>query len=913
LSSTVTINGTSYAVPSEGDSSWATDVSNLLIALATSTKVLQTSSSTFTLTAEVDFGATYGLKAAYLKSRAANPASAGILRLANAESIKWRNQANNADLDLTVNSSNVLQFNGANILSAGAALIVNADVSASAAIAYSKLNLSSSIVNADVSNSAAIAYSKLNLATSIVNADISASAAIAYSKLNLSTSIVNADVSGSAAIAYSKLNLATSIVNADISASAAIAYSKLNIANNDLTIAKTNGLQTALDSKVDKSTLTTKGDLYVATASATIARQGIGSDGQILVADSSQTNGLKWSTISGGVNYILNPGAEASTTGWATYADAAAVNPVDGTGGSPNSTWTRSTSSPLHGSGMFILTHNSGSSRQGEGASYDFSIDAGDKAKVLQIEFDYQLVSGTFTAGSDSVTSDLTVWIYDVTNSTLIQPSTYKLFSNSSTLPTKFVSNFQSASNSTSYRVIIHCGSTSTSAFVMSFDDFKVAPCSYVYGTPITDWVAWTPTGSWVTNTTYTGFKRRVGDTYEYQVIVITSGAPTATSLLINIQETMDTSKLPSTNVKYLGEGMIHDNGTDEYKALVQYNGTSQVFVRAYQASGTYVNFPAVNATSPMTWTNTDSLNIRFSAPIVGLSSSVQMSDSYDGRQIGFRANNSATSINSTPAKIVWTNTDKDDVAGYSSGTYTVRSPGWYNVKASLYISGTPSVDQTSQLYIYRNGANIKNFVHRYKVASATTTSVAVADLFYFNSGDTIEIYASSEITSAAISSSTTLNTVSINKSTSSATISATEVVAAIYNTSSQALGSGTEDTIIFTTKELDTHGCYSTSTGLFTAPVAGIYQVSASGYTGAKVNATYDIQNILAVNSTNKAQTYNYNSSTTVTHVYNNVISKLVTVNAGDTIRFKMRAGSSGYTLDGNAERNYISIHRIK
>ena len=43
------------------------------------------------------------------------------------------------------------------------------------------------IANANVSNSAAIAYSKLNLSTSIVNADISATAAIAVSKLAANT------------------------------------------------------------------------------------------------------------------------------------------------------------------------------------------------------------------------------------------------------------------------------------------------------------------------------------------------------------------------------------------------------------------------------------------------------------------------------------------------------------------------------------------------------------------------------------------------------------------------------------------------------------------------------------------------------------------------------------------------------
>ena len=62
---------------------------------------------------------------------------------------------------------------------------------------------------------------------SIVNADISGSASIAYSKLSLNNSILNADISSSAAIAYSKLNLATSILNADVSASAAIVDTKL--------------------------------------------------------------------------------------------------------------------------------------------------------------------------------------------------------------------------------------------------------------------------------------------------------------------------------------------------------------------------------------------------------------------------------------------------------------------------------------------------------------------------------------------------------------------------------------------------------------------------------------------------------------------------------------------------------------
>lgn len=49
-----------------------------------------------------------------------------------------------------------------------------------------------------------------------------------------------------------------------------------------------------------RSTLTTKGDLYVATAPATVARLGVGSDGQVLTADSAQAAGVKWGAAGGG-------------------------------------------------------------------------------------------------------------------------------------------------------------------------------------------------------------------------------------------------------------------------------------------------------------------------------------------------------------------------------------------------------------------------------------------------------------------------------------------------------------------------------------------------------------------------------------------------------------------------------------
>lgn len=55
-------------------------------------------------------------------------------------------------------------------------------------------------------------------------------------------------------------------------------------------------------------------------------------------------------------NFISNPSPVKDTTGWATYADAAGTAPVDGTGGSPTVTWTRTTSSPLSETASFLFT-----------------------------------------------------------------------------------------------------------------------------------------------------------------------------------------------------------------------------------------------------------------------------------------------------------------------------------------------------------------------------------------------------------------------------------------------------------------------------------------------------------------------------------------------------------------------------
>ena len=59
----------------------------------------------------------------------------------------------------------------------------------------------------------------------------------------------------------------------------------------------------SVEGGIQPTLLTAKGDLISATAASTVARLPVGSDTQILVADSTAATGLKWDTPSSGLTY----------------------------------------------------------------------------------------------------------------------------------------------------------------------------------------------------------------------------------------------------------------------------------------------------------------------------------------------------------------------------------------------------------------------------------------------------------------------------------------------------------------------------------------------------------------------------------------------------------------------------------
>ncbi len=146
----------------------------------------------------------------------------------------------------------------------------------------------------------------------------------------------------------------------------------------------------------------------------------------------------------------------------------------------------------------------------------------------------------------------------------------------------------------------------------------------------LTDWISYTPTGSWVTNATYTGKYRRVGDTMEVQVHIALSGAPSGSLALVSIPTpfVIDTTKLVNTtNAKQShGMGTMVCAGVGDYLLNIAYRDTTSVRPVSFTITGypnngvaaTGVGDVGISATVPATFAAGDVIDMMFKVPIVG-------------------------------------------------------------------------------------------------------------------------------------------------------------------------------------------------------------------------------------------------------------------------------------------------------
>jgi hypothetical protein len=317
---------------------------------------------------------------------------------------------------------------------------------------------------------------------------------------------------------------------------------------------------------------------------------------------------IRWSETNSVLEFS-NDGSSFTAIG--SGAGAGGI-PVDGTGGAPSVVVSRTTAGGEFLRGAASLKMVKGASNlQGNGFSYDYTIDRADFSKRLTWSFEW-MTSANYVSG------DMGLYLYRVTATAKLIPVSYVDLPAHQTVstPIQVYINHEEAGD---YRVIWHVQTTNASAYNVFVDNVSVGPQDEVQASPQSDWESFTPTGSWSTNTTYAGFKKRIGDMMYASVKVTTSGAPDAATLVINIPDglTINTAKIfNDVNNDTLGLANVEDSGTGVYSGAVSYVSSTTVGPGAFNDGGTFEDSTPITNTFPMTFANNDVVWFEFKVPI---------------------------------------------------------------------------------------------------------------------------------------------------------------------------------------------------------------------------------------------------------------------------------------------------------
>lgn len=581
-------------------------------------------------------------------------------------------------------------------------------------------------------------------------------------------------------------------------------------------------------------------------------------------------------------NYITNSNFEINATGYNAFADAASATPTDGTGGSPNVTIVRSTSSPLVDTASGLFTKDA-ANRQGQGFSFDFTIDSAYQSTPFTIGFAYKIASGIYSSG------DLTVWIYDITNATIIQPAGGSILN--ATVAQQQTCSFQTSSNSTSYRLIFYCGSTSASAYAVQFDQIFVSPNTYNSGGAVTDWISYTPTFTAMGTPTSVAFAwRRVGGNIEIEG-KFNCGSPSASQARVSLPSGLVASTNTNDGPAFRGAGNLYQGQNGATTAYVLAEGGFSYMTFGIQGSS---NTGLTQANGTTVFANTVVYTMSATFPIAGWGTSQVLSSDTDTRVVAARVYFSGANYSYTANTAIQYNTVTYDTHGsFASNTYTIPVAGRYRFSTSFLQTGAGT---SAVVYLSKNGgaSDVANYLNGASntPSSASITVDAVA-------GDAFTIRMDTAIASFYPGG------LSIERISGPAQIAASENVRASYYDSSVTKTPGTDTQYNFDTKVYDTHGAVTTGASWkFSAPISGNYQIGAHAYwnSGGSGGALQLFKNgsLLRYLTT----IYGNASGTNLFAVGSTTVYLL----AGDYIDVRP---SSGATFTGGAVQTYVDIFR--
>lgn len=612
-------------------------------------------------------------------------------------------------------------------------------------------------------------------------------------------------------------------------------------------------------------------------------------------------DGTDWVQLgsgSGTFNYITQ-GDGSSVTDWVQYANTTAGDAPDDFGGtaSGNVTITSNTTTPLLDNTDLQLDKDA-VDRQGEGVYFPFTLRNGDLTSVQRLIANFKTsanyndddVSFFVVTSDDSFATDFKVLRFTAEG----LPATE--------LPTRFFSETQMGAEDTDARFCIHIASTSASSYTINME-LELGPRVVATGGIITDWVDFTPTGTFTTNTTYNGKYRRVGGELEYQVLVEFTGTPNAGTFAVNLPPglAIDTTKINSTDTDdaSYGLGSILDSGTaDLGPALGRYESETSIgMATASTSSAGTLQF--VTNTAPISFTTGDKIYAEFKVPIKGWGATGVISQDLGSRQIAMIAHsNGGEAVTANVTDVTYSTIEQDTTASWSGTQYTVPETGFYDVKATTRTSGA-----SLSYFLYKNGSNYGRMHTGYGTASANAGG---SILVYAEKGDTLSIRVNTT-TSLSSTSDQEDHRISIYKVQTPQTLLGSETIAASYETDAAlSIANNTQTTVVFEDKIFDTHNAMNTSTGEYTIPQSGIYKIAANCRWSSISGMTRTFITV-HVNGTEVKRGIDENATFTPQ------VSTLLEVNKGDLITVQMYQITGGnLALDSYGAVNFVTINKI-
>jgi hypothetical protein len=524
--------------------------------------------------------------------------------------------------------------------------------------------------------------------------------------------------------------------------------------------------------------------------------------------------------------------------------------------GALSGTFVKNTATPLQGGASYVYT-------QAAGSLNDY---LACPAKAVDVRFRGKDATLFFPFTYNGANNDIEVIFYDVTNAAIIPSSS---FIQASTSVGIFKTNIPIPLTCASIRVGFQV-KVLNSTRIFAFDSIELTADSTVYAdiANMTDWASYTPLGSFTTNTTYSGMIRRMGDSAQIQILLNMAGAPnagdltfTSAQLLNGLGLSVDTSKLTlgtsAQTLVSIGTATMKDFNLANLGAMtVHWNKSSSTVSIAGYANTQFSN-PGGPST-PIAYASGDTISLNITIPILGWTASnrniLTAPDTFstDTAPLVFKATevNANDPVGTFSTYTYAANTNTRSVSG-SAPSQSIASMNQNGIQIFTRAFNAASTTGNPAAIAIQIGKGLKGTsLNLYKSAGKVTAGNIDFALFDTTESDGILNKTYNEVTGILYldSGATRTSVISVSrfyfsdvtfqangflvinasKNPALTGLNIERVAARAVSTSGQVLNTIAATITWNSAKTYDTHNSLNTTTGIFTAPESGYYQVNA-------------------------------------------------------------------------------------